>query len=85
MKQKVIDRYGGECRCCGEKGIAFLTIEHARRDGKRHRFLVGGGRGTYRDLINRGFPTNEGIEILCMNCNFASRMTGKCPHSTRGI
>lgn len=80
IKSNVIKNYGGSCACCGESNIGFLTIEHSRNDGAKHRAKVGGGRGTYLDLSKRGYPSNEGILVFCMNCNWASRGGRICPH-----
>lgn len=81
IKKAVIAAYGGECACCGEKETAFLTVEHAFGDGgKRRRELGGGGRRVFTDLVVRCFPADEGIEILCLNCNIASNHGKVCPH-----
>lgn len=81
LKQEVIDMYGGQCTCCRETRIPFLTLEHTRGDGKAHRKRVGSGSSIYRDLKNRGWPQNEGLTILCMNCNLATKHGRVCPHT----
>ena len=80
LKRRIINAYGGECKCCGEKEIAFLTIEHSFKDGKKLREKFGFGQRIYADLEKRNYPKNEGIEINCMNCNWAKRRGDKCPH-----
>lgn len=82
LKQEVYAAYGGyRCACCGETHEEFLTVDHVKGDGKKHRLEVGsGGRGfaLYRWLKRHKFP--EGFQILCMNCNFALGHSGYCPH-----
>lgn len=76
-KRLVIDAYGGKCECCKEKEITFLTIEHSRRDGMSHRKS---GGNFYLRLIREGFPKDQGLKCLCMNCNWAERNGYPCPH-----
>jgi hypothetical protein len=76
-KRQVIDAYGGHCFCCGENELRFLTLEHTLRNGKTHRQIKG---VFYLSLIRRGFPKDEGLAVLCMNCNWATRLGDKCPH-----
>ncbi len=78
LKRKVIEGYGGECVCCGETEIVFLTIDHVNRDGHLHRQRNGGGHMIYRELIKEKFPSY--CRVLCMNCNFAIRFGNICPH-----
>lgn len=83
LKETVIAGYGGKCTCCGETEIAFLTLEHLNGDGARHRKECGSSHGTYRDVIDRGFPKE--YTILCMNCNYAERKGDKCPHKLKAL
>lgn len=78
-KTQVVNAYGGGCRCCGEKNIVFLTVEHIKKNGKEHRRKVGGN--FYYYLVKNGFP-REYLCILCMNCNWAERNGFRCPHKT---
>ena len=41
VKKEAIIHYGGECVCCGEKEIKFLTIDHTKGNGKKHREKTG--------------------------------------------
>lgn len=80
LKQEVMDKYGGACACCGEKRIAFLTIDHIQGGGTELRRLkvhAGGGR-IYSQLRNR--PIDTRLQVLCWNCNLGKRATGVCPH-----
>lgn len=68
-----------KCSCCGESYIEFLTIEHIHGGGKKHQQIVNRfGNGYYRWLIENNFP--NGIDVMCMNCNWAKGKFGKCPH-----
>ena len=75
----VIERYGGECACCGENKVEFLTIDHPNRDGAAHRRIIGGsGSRFYLWLQRNNYP--DGFRVLCWNCNFADGLYGGCPH-----
>lgn len=82
VKLQVITAYGGQCECCAENLLEFLTIDHRNRDGKTHRGERNVGNRFYRRLIAEGFPRDVGLRVLCMNCNWASAWSidGKCPH-----
>ena len=86
-KQKAIDYYGGKCFCCGENGLAFLTIDHMEENGAEHRRQIApnfkgtvpGGEHFYRWLENNGWP--NGFQTACFNCNIAKHWNnGICPH-----
>ena len=76
----VLDVYGNSrCVCCGEKEVAFLTIDHINNDGRQHRQQVGAGSRLYRWLIANNFP--DGYQVLCFNCNCGRQVNGGiCPH-----
>src|SRR5262249_27217756 len=41
LKQRVMEAYGGaRCVCCGETGLAFLTIDHIEGKGCLHRRTI---------------------------------------------
>jgi|SRR5262252_9520328 len=66
------------CRCCGEDGYLFLTLDHTRNDGKEHRLAT---RATQicTLLKRQGWP--KGFQVLCYNCNFGrAKNGGICPH-----
>lgn len=81
-KTLVVEAYGGGCACCGEKRIAFLTVEHIKKNGKEHRRQAGGN--FYNYLVKNRFP-KEDLSILCMNCNWAERKGTLCPHKTERL
>lgn len=66
------------CACCDEGNVNFLTIDHIGGWGGEHRKEIGIGRTVYEWIVKNNFPT--GFQVLCMNCNWASRYTGVCPH-----
>lgn len=77
LKALIINHYSGgtnSCACCGEVGMAFLTIDHITPQRQR------GNSGTrlYASLRAQGFP--PGFQVLCFNCNCAKRDNGCCPH-----
>ncbi len=82
LKVETFNAYGGcFCKCCGEPRAEFLTLEHPDNDGKAHRKAFGvNGNGFYRRLRLLGFPQEPRLEVNCMNCNFAKKQGGRCPH-----
>lgn len=85
LKRQIMDYYGGNCVCCGESDLRFLTIDHINNNGKEHRKQgVGGGDNIYRWLRKNEFP--KGFQTLCYNCNIARyRNGGICPHKDINI
>ena len=81
LRVEVISAYGGFCECCGENRLQFLTIEHSFGNGAEHKVKVGGSSHIYEDLKKRNFPKNEGIRILCYNCNCSKGKLGICLHN----
>jgi len=81
-KKRVMKEYGGECVCCGEKSIEFLTIDHIDGSGANHRREISGllGKGFYLWLEKNNYP-KDNFRILCMNCNFSVGHYGYCPHN----
>jgi len=85
LRLAVLVAYGSPvCACCGERELAFLTLDHIHNNGAAERRKIAGranaaGTWTYAWLARRGFP--PGYQVLCMNCNFGKRMNGGvCPH-----
>ena len=62
-----------ECRCCGEKNITFLTLDHVNDDGKKDR-----KKYLYNFLLDNHFP--NGFQVLCYNCNIGKSRFKQCPH-----
>jgi hypothetical protein len=78
-KIEVIMAYGGICVCCGEKRIEFLAIDHINGSGNKHRRIPGVAY-FYGYLKRNGFPRDLGLQVMCMNCNWAKYVYGRCPH-----
>lgn len=84
VRMEVLTAYGGPspaCKCCGERELGLLTIDHIVPCGRTGRKQV--GSGLYCWLRKRAFP--EGYRVLCMNCNFAMGIFGYCPHKGRPL
>lgn len=89
IRARCVEAYGGECACCGDGRVYFLTFDHVNNDGAEHRReLFGGDRPTGRPkgstytflrwLVNNGFPAM--IQLLCANCQLGKvRNGGSCP------
>lgn len=79
IKQEVVKHYGGECACCGQSELTFLTIDHVNNDGARHRQEIGGAHELRAWLKANRYP--EGFQVLCFNCNDGRHFNGgTCPH-----
>lgn len=78
LKVAAYEAYGGfRCRCCGETREPFLSLDHIKRDGNKHRAEIGAAN-LYRWLRDHDYP--KGFRVFCMNCNFATRLGKRCPH-----
>jgi hypothetical protein len=76
-RKKVIEHYGGKCKCCGESNQWFLELDHINNDGNIQRKTV---KIDVRWVIKNNFPDN--LQLLCGNCNKAKGLYGVCPHSS---
>ena len=66
-----------KCKCCGEKGLPFLTVDHIfgrKKSGDEKRT----GRHLITSIRKKGFP--PGYQILCWNCNLTKGNYGQCCH-----
>lgn len=83
LKIECFGHYGNKCACCLENNIRFLTLDHKNGGGNKHRkTLFGsnvGGCSIYQWLKDNNYPQEE-YQLLCMNCNFATRYGEICPH-----
>jgi hypothetical protein len=70
-KKKVLDHYGNQCSICSEGRVERLTIDHINNDGveQRKKLKCGTGAMMYRWLINKNYPDDLGLQVLCYNCN----------------
>lgn len=85
IKRETIDAYGGQCACCGEREIEFLTIDHVGGGGAEARRAIWGnsrrsGWPYYFLLGKMGYP-QEGLRVLCANCQLGTRAPDGCPHA----
>lgn len=79
----VLQQYGSQCACCGEKQDKFLSMDHIDGGGSQHRKALNRiGTRFYRWLVDQGFP--KGYQVLCHNCNMAKGFYGQCPHLSYG-
>lgn len=76
-KIKCIKEYGNECVCCGESKHQFLTINHIKGDGNKHRKEI--NEHIWTLLRRMGFPKDD-YELMCFNCNCTTGIFGECPH-----
>jgi hypothetical protein len=91
LKLSAFNAYGGaECKCCGERTVEFLSIDHIDGNGSEHRRKIASGENGspksqavkfYEWLRANSYP--PGFQVLCMNCNFAKGHFGKCPHQLK--
>lgn len=72
----ILDHYGRQCACCGERHEEFLGIDHIYGGGRQHKLRV--QNKLYDWLITNNYP--EGFRILCHNCNQSLGTYGYCPH-----
>jgi hypothetical protein len=77
----MLDAFGRKCACCGESHPFFLTLDHVRNDGAKHRAEMNSRNAEliYQQAKREGFPKDK-YQLLCMNCNFAKGHWGICPH-----
>jgi hypothetical protein len=79
LKILVMKAYGGKCKCCKEKDIRFLTMDHMEGGGAKHFKAIGGNHKFYRWLRDHKFPKE--FQVLCFNCNTGRSINkGICPH-----
>lgn len=78
LRQDLLNAFGRVCSCCGETNEEFLTLEHKLRTGGKHR-KEKSHQAIHVEIRRLGYP-EELYTLLCMNCNFATRMGGICPH-----
>lgn len=79
VRDKVIKHYSkGKicCKCCGEEEPKFLSLDHIKGGGNKHRKEI--RINLYQWCITNKYP--KGFQVLCHNCNQAKGYYGKCPH-----
>ena|SRR3990167_2552384 len=81
LRIRILDHYGRQCVCCGEKEERFLCVDHVNGGGNKERRVMGHQRQILVRIIRNNFPPE--YQILCFNCNWA-KAHGGCPHSEKG-
>lgn len=72
------DASAPRCLCCHEWRIEFLSIDHEKGGGTKHKREVCGSH-LYLWLKQQNYP--EGFRVLCHNCNQSLGAYGYCPHA----
>lgn len=83
-RQRVLQRYGGKCACCGEADLRFLSLDHVNDDGAAHRKALSVTYGGYA-IISWAIRNNcpPSLQALCFNCNCGKQVNGGvCPHKS---
>ena len=76
QRDEIFSHYGGKCVCCGEHEKAFLAIDHLPNTPRE-----GDQRNLTEWICKNNFP--PGFQILCHNCNMATRWGKVCPHESQ--
>lgn len=83
-REEAIEYYGGVCACCQEPNPVFLTFDHIGGGGSQHRKTDREYRLRPAQWLRaRGYPKD--FQVLCMNCNWATRNGAICPHNAEGL
>lgn len=78
LKLDAINALGNKCNCCGQNHPYFLSLDHIKNDGNKHREQYN-EQQIYREARREGWPKDK-YQLLCMNCNFAKGHFDECPH-----
>lgn len=79
LRREVLDHYGGACVCCGERTLEFLSLDHVKGGGTKHRLELGlRGSAIWAWAKREGYP--DLFQVMCHNCNQAKGYYGQCPH-----
>jgi 5-methylcytosine-specific restriction endonuclease McrA len=76
-KVRALNRIGGPvCVLCGCRELIFLSVDHASKDGSKHRRAIGssGGDGILRWILSVSPEEliRANLRCLCMQCNHAT-------------
>ena len=83
IRETIFNHYGWKCECCGETIKEFLSLDHKDNDGYLDKNPNGSkksGKELYLLVIKQGLP--DKYQTLCMNCNWAKKVCGTCPHKS---
>ena len=81
LRQKFFAMYGDKCACpnCSEVNPKFMTVDHIKGGGTKHRRKTGSNNKMIREAIQKYKP--DLYQPLCWNCNCGrAHNNGKCPH-----
>jgi hypothetical protein len=83
FRLRAIGLYGGECKCCGERRLEFLSFDHIKGGGTKARKERPDhhSRNLYKSLVTNYDP--DFFRILCHNCNSSLGYYGYCPHQIK--
>ncbi len=76
VRNIVLKKYGGSCKCCGENKYEFLVFHNLNGSGKKFQKLI--KMNLVHWLRKNNYP--RGFKLLCHNCNMAKYIHGICPH-----
>ena len=76
LRNLALEKYGNKCDCCGENKKEFLSIDHIRGGGNKHKKEI--KVNIYRWLYKNDYPKE--FRVLCHNCNMSLGFYGYCPH-----
>lgn len=85
LRRAVLIKYGGnppKCACCGESHIEFLTIDHIKGGGSKHRVQLRNISFGIYGYLNRSKHRPDLYQVLCYNCNCSQKHYPICPHKT---
>lgn len=86
IRQFTLEKYGGippKCACCGEQIYEFLTIDHIKGGGRKHRESLKSSTYGLFGWLHRSKYRPDKYQVLCFNCNCAKYYQGICPHQAK--
>jgi hypothetical protein len=76
---------GNKCACCGETEQEFLSVDHVRNNGAKHRREK--GREAWMWEVWKAIKEKRIVteyQLMCFNCNFSKHFgKGVCAHKRR--
>lgn len=79
-RERITSHYGNKCACCEIGDMDVLSLDHVEGGGTRHRKEIGSGPKFFKWVESAGFPPL--FQTLCLNCNIAKGLYGRCPHGS---
>jgi hypothetical protein len=78
LRQQVLRKYGGRCRCtcgCQSANLRHLQFDHIDGGGTQERLKFRGNK-LYQKLYRE--PVIKQLRLLCANCHFEISQHGEC-------